>query len=65
MAEVSILWFDECMVRYSNCNFFSATDKAPFLYNHNTENVSKPGQVCEAIERNNGQLDIWGRWTNQ
>ena len=41
-AKGAIIWYDECMVRYSNTNFFSKVDTRPRMRLRNTANVSDP-----------------------
>ncbi|KAI6703993.1 hypothetical protein NL676_013129 [Syzygium grande] len=56
MAKVSILWFDKCMLRYSDRNFFSATDKAPLLYEYNGENMKEPAEFMKILSKTMDQL---------
>ncbi|KAJ1376485.1 Serine-threonine/tyrosine-protein kinase, catalytic domain [Sesbania bispinosa] len=41
-AKGAIIWYDECMVRYSNRYFFSTVDTRPRMRLRNTANVSDP-----------------------
>ncbi|KAJ1407203.1 Serine/threonine-protein kinase, active site [Sesbania bispinosa] len=36
----AVVWYAECMVRYSNVSFFSTVDTSPFLYQYTIANVS-------------------------
>ncbi|XP_056159722.1 cysteine-rich receptor-like protein kinase 5 [Syzygium oleosum] len=56
MAKVSILWFDECMLRYSDHDFFSATDKAPLLNEYNAENVKELAEFMKLLSKTMDQL---------
>ncbi|KAF8035772.1 hypothetical protein BT93_C1714 [Corymbia citriodora subsp. variegata] len=56
MAKVSILWFDECMLQYSDCNFFSATEKAPLLYEYDGENIKEPTELMKLLNKTMDQL---------
>lgn len=56
MAKVSILWFDECMLRYSDRDFFSATDKVPLLYEYNAENMKQPAEFMNLLSKTMNQL---------
>ncbi|XP_056159723.1 cysteine-rich receptor-like protein kinase 44 [Syzygium oleosum] len=56
MAKESILWFDQCVLRYSDRNFFSATDKAPLLGGYNPENVKEPAELMELLNKTMDQL---------
>ena len=39
-SKGAIIWYDECMIRYSNRNFFSTVDIMPRMRLRNTVNVS-------------------------
>ncbi|RDY13246.1 Cysteine-rich receptor-like protein kinase 25, partial [Mucuna pruriens] len=39
-AKSAIIWYDECLIRYSNKNFFSTVDTRPRMRLRNTANVS-------------------------
>ncbi|XP_048141691.1 cysteine-rich receptor-like protein kinase 44 [Rhodamnia argentea] len=56
MAKVSIIWFDECQLRYSDHNFFSAADKAPLMYQYNKENVRDPADFMKLLSKTMDQL---------
>ncbi|KAF8035778.1 hypothetical protein BT93_C1719 [Corymbia citriodora subsp. variegata] len=56
MVKVSILWFDECMLRYSDQDFFSATDKAPLLYEYNAENLKESAEFMKLLSKTMNQL---------
>ncbi|XP_027360156.1 cysteine-rich receptor-like protein kinase 10 [Abrus precatorius] len=40
LAEQAVIWYDECMVRYSNHSFFSTVDTRPRVGLLNTANIS-------------------------
>ncbi|KAF8017697.1 hypothetical protein BT93_H2786 [Corymbia citriodora subsp. variegata] len=40
--RVSTIWYDQCMLRYSNWSIFSATERSPNQVLYNIENVSDP-----------------------
>ncbi|CAN1160693.1 Cysteine-rich receptor-like protein kinase 25 [Linum perenne] len=48
----AIVWYDECMLRYSNVTFFGEAQTAPALVMGNTMNTSSPS------EPNNGALAL-------
>ncbi|XP_074307559.1 cysteine-rich receptor-like protein kinase 10 isoform X3 [Silene latifolia] len=51
----AIIWYDQCMVRYSNQSFFGVLDENPRLILSNTQNVS--GNVSQF-------MDIMGKMMN-
>ncbi|KAL2931634.1 putative cysteine-rich repeat secretory protein 5 [Bienertia sinuspersici] len=38
----ALVWFNECMIRYSNRNIFSLYEEAPMVYSWSSINVSNP-----------------------
>ncbi|KAH1191413.1 Cysteine-rich receptor-like protein kinase 25 [Glycine max] len=40
LSKQVVIWYDECMVRYSNCSFFSSVDIRPAIGLSNTANIS-------------------------
>ena len=42
VEKVAIIWFDECMMRYSNESFFGVMSENPGFYLWNPQNVSDP-----------------------
>uniref|UniRef100_A0A5B7A748 non-specific serine/threonine protein kinase n=1 Tax=Davidia involucrata TaxID=16924 RepID=A0A5B7A748_DAVIN len=38
--KVAVVWYDECMLRYSNQSFFSTMDESPRVYMWNTQNIT-------------------------
>ncbi|XP_020080794.1 cysteine-rich receptor-like protein kinase 25 isoform X2 [Ananas comosus] len=38
----STLWYDDCMLRYSNYSFFGIADSSPLVYLSNVQNVTDP-----------------------
>ncbi|XP_045813068.1 putative cysteine-rich receptor-like protein kinase 23 [Trifolium pratense] len=42
LFERAFIWYDECMVRYSNSSFFSTISTTPGVYLVNTANISNP-----------------------
>ncbi|KAE9461708.1 hypothetical protein C3L33_06383, partial [Rhododendron williamsianum] len=45
----AIIWYDQCMIRYSNRSFFSTMETQPTLYLLNTENVTEPDKFTEIL----------------
>ncbi|KAM4101944.1 hypothetical protein ACB094_05G184400 [Castanea mollissima] len=39
--KVAVIWYDECMLRYSNRSFFSTVDEKPRLALLNTQNITE------------------------
>ncbi|KAH0703176.1 hypothetical protein KY285_017454 [Solanum tuberosum] len=44
LKKQAIIWFDECLVRYSNVSFASMLDTSVSRILYNTQNVSRPEQ---------------------
>jgi len=44
LKKQAIVWFDECLVRYSNVSFASMLDTSVSRILYNTQNVSRPEQ---------------------
>ncbi|XP_058779284.1 cysteine-rich receptor-like protein kinase 25 [Vicia villosa] len=42
LSNRAVIWYDECMVRYSNNSFFSMVATSPGVFLMNTANVSNP-----------------------
>ncbi|KAL9315139.1 hypothetical protein ACSQ67_016140 [Phaseolus vulgaris] len=40
LSKSGLIWYDDCMVRYSNLSFFSTVDTAPGFYLSNAANIS-------------------------
>ena len=40
--KTAIIWFDQCMLRYSNVNFFGQTQISPMSLMYNTQNTASP-----------------------
>ena len=40
--KTAIIWFDQCMLRYSNVNFFGQTQISPMSLMYNTQNTTTP-----------------------
>ncbi|XP_074267399.1 cysteine-rich receptor-like protein kinase 25 [Silene latifolia] len=38
--KIAVIWYDECMVRYSNASFFNTMDQSPTVYLWNTKNIT-------------------------
>ncbi|OWM77680.1 putative receptor-like protein kinase At4g00960 [Punica granatum] len=55
-SEWAILWFDQCMLRYSDHNFFSSMEREPSLDEYNKEPVVGPEQFMAVLEKTMGQL---------
>ncbi|XP_039166684.1 cysteine-rich receptor-like protein kinase 25 [Eucalyptus grandis] len=56
MVKAAILWYDECMLQYSNRNFFPATDEVPILESYNGRNVNQPTDFMRLLEKTLKQL---------
>ncbi|XP_057446351.1 cysteine-rich receptor-like protein kinase 25 isoform X2 [Lotus japonicus] len=49
LSKQAVIWYDECMVRYSNRNFFSAVDTQPKFVYLNPLNVSNPESFLHLV----------------
>ncbi|XP_058198492.1 G-type lectin S-receptor-like serine/threonine-protein kinase At4g27290 [Rhododendron vialii] len=47
----AIIWYDHCLIRYSDRSFFSTAEKSPYLCFYNTANVTEPGKFAEILEK--------------
>ncbi|KAK9084906.1 hypothetical protein Sjap_025317 [Stephania japonica] len=45
----SVIWFDNCMLRYSNQSFFSSMQTSPRFYMWNTQNASDPNEFNRVL----------------
>ncbi|KAK4258903.1 hypothetical protein QN277_005299 [Acacia crassicarpa] len=49
VSKEAIVWYDECLLRYSNRSFFSTVDIRPRLGLYNTNNVSNPASFMRTL----------------
>ncbi|KAK4857596.1 hypothetical protein QYF36_003180 [Acer negundo] len=49
--KTAIIWFDECMVRYSNRSFSSTLESYPAVYMWNVVNVTQPDEFAEILKQ--------------
>ncbi|KAF7121490.1 hypothetical protein RHSIM_Rhsim13G0158300 [Rhododendron simsii] len=47
----AIIWYDHCLIRYSDRSFFSTAETSPYLCFYNTANVTEPGKFAEILEK--------------
>ncbi|KAF8030198.1 hypothetical protein BT93_E2592 [Corymbia citriodora subsp. variegata] len=47
--RVSTIWYDDCMLRYSNCSIFSVIEKGPSLLMGNTGNITNPAKFVQVL----------------
>ncbi|XP_044470541.1 putative cysteine-rich receptor-like protein kinase 9 [Mangifera indica] len=52
----AIIWYDECMLRYSNRSIFAVTEEQPTVYLGSINNASNPSQFNEALGNLMGSL---------
>ncbi|KAJ0026251.1 hypothetical protein Pint_06830 [Pistacia integerrima] len=45
----AVVWFDDCMLRYSNRSFFGNMEFGPYVWMYNLNNVSEVGQFREVL----------------
>ncbi|KAI6705964.1 hypothetical protein NL676_008926 [Syzygium grande] len=48
-AKEAIIWYDECLMRYSNRSFFSIMESIPGVYVWNATNVTDPNQFLKIV----------------
>ena len=48
-SKEAIVWYDECMLRYSNTSFFSKVDTRPRLGLLNTGNIANPASFMRLL----------------
>ncbi|KAL3742092.1 hypothetical protein ACJRO7_017556 [Eucalyptus globulus] len=57
MVKAAILWYDDCMLQYSDHNSLSAMDEEPLLIGYNLENVKeKPAEFMNQLNKTMKQL---------
>ncbi|KAF8031498.1 hypothetical protein BT93_D0651 [Corymbia citriodora subsp. variegata] len=56
MAKASILWFDKCMLQYSDHNSLSAMDKGALLIGCNPDDAEKPAEFMKLLNKTIDQL---------
>ncbi|XP_019228514.1 PREDICTED: cysteine-rich repeat secretory protein 38-like [Nicotiana attenuata] len=44
LKKQAIIWYDQCLIRYSNVSFVSTLDYSDYVISFNTQNVSRPEQ---------------------
>ncbi|XP_021819754.1 cysteine-rich receptor-like protein kinase 25 isoform X2 [Prunus avium] len=49
LRKVTIIWYDDCMLRYSNMSFFGNMDKAPSVYLWNVGNITDPNRFNQVL----------------
>ncbi|XP_010247616.1 PREDICTED: cysteine-rich receptor-like protein kinase 25 [Nelumbo nucifera] len=47
--KVATVWYDECMLRYSNQSIFSTISDSILVYMSNTQNISNPDQFNQLL----------------
>ncbi|XP_030474137.2 putative cysteine-rich receptor-like protein kinase 9 [Syzygium oleosum] len=47
----SVIWYDECMLRYANKSFFSAMEQVPNLLMQNVANITDPTRFKQLLGR--------------
>ncbi|XP_065617507.1 cysteine-rich receptor-like protein kinase 10 isoform X2 [Quercus suber] len=49
--KVAVIWYDECMLRYSNRSFFSTVDKKPRFALLNTQNITEQDKFNKLLAK--------------
>ncbi|BFG27546.1 hypothetical protein CerSpe_138200 [Prunus speciosa] len=44
-----VIWYDDCMLRYSNESFFSTAAESPAIYMSNTQNATEPTRFNQVL----------------
>ncbi|XP_058092160.1 cysteine-rich receptor-like protein kinase 44 [Magnolia sinica] len=47
--RIATIWYDDCLLRYSNESFFGSSANSPTFYMSNTQNVSDPSQFNRVL----------------
>ncbi|KAH0980779.1 hypothetical protein GBA52_007956 [Prunus armeniaca] len=59
LRKVTIIWYDDCMLRYSNVSFFGNMDEAPSVYLWNVGNITDPNRFNNVLaETINGLVPV-------
>ncbi|XP_048141699.1 cysteine-rich receptor-like protein kinase 25 isoform X1 [Rhodamnia argentea] len=51
MTKVSFLWYDQCMLRFSDTNFTRKMELAPLLDGYNEENIEQPDEFMKLLNK--------------
>ncbi|XP_010052451.2 cysteine-rich receptor-like protein kinase 5 [Eucalyptus grandis] len=51
LTKVSILWYDQCMLRYADVNFSSTVEMEPLLDDYNGENTENPDDLVKLLNK--------------
>lgn len=49
VSKDTIIWYDECLLRYSNRSFFSTSETTPTVYLWNTQNATDPRKFNDLV----------------
>lgn len=49
LRKVTLLWYDECMLRYANVSFFRKMDESPAAYLWNPWNTTEPNRFKQLV----------------
>ncbi|KAF2305007.1 hypothetical protein GH714_001007 [Hevea brasiliensis] len=52
----AIIWYDQCMIRYSNKSFFSIMEYEPSLHEANGENIEEPNGFMDVLYKTMNSL---------
>lgn len=59
LRKVTIIWYDDCMLRYSNVSFFGNMDEAPSVSMGNVGNITDPNRFNKVLaETINGLVPV-------
>ncbi|KAL7244087.1 hypothetical protein ACSBR1_016340 [Camellia fascicularis] len=51
LYKEAIMWYDECLIRYSNRSFLSTMETSPSFSMLNPENATQPDKLYEILEK--------------
>ncbi|KAF8014775.1 hypothetical protein BT93_H0544 [Corymbia citriodora subsp. variegata] len=51
MTKVAILWYDQCMLHYSDSNFSSIVEMEPRLFGYNEENIENKDEFMSLLNK--------------
>ncbi|KAL5579073.1 hypothetical protein UlMin_011515 [Ulmus minor] len=47
--KVAVIWYDHCMLRYTDQSFFGDMDEGPLVYMWSTQNITEPDRFRELL----------------
>ncbi|KAL5579063.1 hypothetical protein UlMin_011505 [Ulmus minor] len=56
IRKVAVIWYDQCMLRYTNQSFFGNMDEGPIAYLWSTQNITEPDQFGDLLSEKMNEL---------